>query len=108
MSNGVATSSGKLKDRFVIDEVWTVPCGLRPDKPHATKPEQRLAMLHLAFKDSFADNFPVRIDPVEVENGAAISTFDLMQRYEWKWPKYEFWFAMGNDLVGDLDEWEHG
>ena len=64
-----------------IDEIWIVPCGLRPDKPHISKPEIRLAMTKLAINDFFPADTPVKIDPIEVENGPSIPTAYLLDQY---------------------------
>jgi nicotinic acid mononucleotide adenylyltransferase len=61
-----------------IDEVWIVPCGLRPDKPHISKPEIRLEMTKLAVQDFFPKDTPLKIDPIEVQNGPSIPTSYLL------------------------------
>ena len=63
-----------------MDEVWIVPCGLRPDKPHISKPEIRLEMTRLAVKDFFPENTPLKIDPMEVENGPSMPTASLLNQ----------------------------
>jgi nicotinic acid mononucleotide adenylyltransferase len=78
----VDTSSPEQADaELKIDEIWIVPCGLRPDKPHISKPEIRLAMTKLAVKDFFPADSPVKIDPIEVENGPSIPTAYLLNKY---------------------------
>ena len=68
----------QAETQLQIDEIWIVPCGLRPDKPHISKPEIRLAMTKLAIKDFFPTGTPVKIDPIEVENGPSIPTAYLL------------------------------
>ena len=51
------TSQSKSEEQFSIDEVWIVPCGLRPDKPNLSNPNQRLEMINKAVNDFFPPNF---------------------------------------------------
>jgi hypothetical protein len=39
-------------------------------------------MIRLAVNDFFPSDFPIKIDPVEVENGNSIPTVFLLDRYE--------------------------
>ena len=79
MTNADASSADQPASNLRVDEVWIVPCGLRPDKPHISKPEIRLEMTKLAVKDFFPENTPLRIDSVEVENGPSIPTAYLLK-----------------------------
>lgn len=72
-------SSDSSCSNLHIDEVWIVPCGLRPDKPHISKPEKRLEMTRLAVQEFFPKEVPIKIDPVEVENGPSIPTYYLLE-----------------------------
>jgi nicotinate-nucleotide adenylyltransferase len=94
--------------KLLIDEVRVVPCGLRSDKAYRTLPTKRLEMLHLALGDYFPSDYPVKVDPIEVENGASIPTYFLLQDLQKKEPDTEFWFIMGDDLMEDIDQWEGG
>ena len=91
-----------------VDEVWIVPCGLRPDKPHISKPEIRLEMIKLAVKDFFPLDTPLKIDPIEVENGPSIPTKYLLNQYQEEHPDFEFLFVCGTDLISSLHWWEDG
>jgi hypothetical protein len=66
------------KSDFRIDEIWVVPCGTRPDKPNDLPPKIRLEMTQLALKDFFPRDVPIKIDPVEVDNGQSIPTAYLL------------------------------
>ena len=61
-----------------FEEVWMVPCGLRPDKQQLSPPEVRLKMVELALKDFFPADFPIKINRIEIENGNSIPTAYLM------------------------------
>jgi len=63
-----------------FDEVWFIPCGYRPDKQGLSKPKHRLAMIKLAVAEFFPEGFPVRVDPIEIENGESIPTVYLFDK----------------------------
>ncbi len=56
-------------------------------------------MVQAAVKDYFDEDFPVKVDSIEVLNGQSIPTFYLMQSYKQAYPECEFWFVMGTDLI---------
>ena len=65
-------------------------------------------MIRLAVDDFFPNDFPIKIDPVEVENGNSIPTVFLLDRYEKMQPDTDFWFVMGTDLISGLHWWDEG
>ena len=93
---------------FSIDEVWVVPCGFRPDKPHISHQRKRLEMIRLAVADFFPKDFPVKVDTVEIENGNSIPTAFLMDAYRKREPQTDFWLTCGTDLISGLHWWDDG
>ena len=65
-----------------FDEVRFVPCGARPDKKNFSTPQQRLEMTRAAVDDFFPPDFPIEVDPIEVENGPSIPTALLMDQLQ--------------------------
>ena len=65
-------------------------------------------MVKIAVHDFFGDDFPVKIDDVEIKNGQSIPTRKLLDDYEEKYPNDEFWFVMGTDLISNLHLWDDG
>ena len=65
-----------------FDEVWFIPCGERPDKPNLSATRHRLAMIELAVKEFYPEGFPVKVDPIEIENGPSIPTVYLFDKLE--------------------------
>ena len=61
-----------------FEEVWFIPCGSRPDKVNLSAPQHRYNMMKLAVEEFFPPNFPVRVDPIEIEHGPSIPTAYLM------------------------------
>ena len=85
-----------------------MPCGARPDKPYISCPTHRLEMIRRAVKDFFPSNFPLKVDPIEVENGPSIPTAYLFDTLHEKYPDTQFYFIMGSDLVPSLHWWDDG
>lgn len=56
-----------------------VPCGARPDKKYILEPEKRLEMTRLAVLDFFPQEFPIKVEDVEVKNGESIPSFYLIE-----------------------------
>jgi hypothetical protein len=56
-----------------INEVWIVPCGIRPDKERLSNPKIRLEMTKLAVQDFFPQEgqlvCPLVIDEIEIGDG---------------------------------------
>ena len=92
-----------------FDSVWLVPCGERTDKRNFTTPQQRFEMAQLAIADFYPNDFPVRVNPIEVENGAALQTANLMDRLNESYGRENsFHFLMGSDLIESMHEWQDG
>ncbi len=63
-------------------------------------------MVKAAVKDYFDEDFPVKVDPIEVEHGNSIPTYYLLQNYKKAHPETEFWFVIGTDLISGLHYWD--
>ena len=64
-------------------------------------------MVQIAVKEFFPEGFPVKVDPIEVENGLQIPTMQLMDQLEEKYRgTNEFTFIMGSDLIANLHLWD--
>ena len=58
-----------------------MPCGRRPDKPSlTTTPETRLKMVELSIRDLYPVDYPIKTSDVEVKNGEAMQTADLIKQ----------------------------
>jgi nicotinate-nucleotide adenylyltransferase len=90
----------------VADQVWMVPCGMRPDKDTVVSPHSRLEMLSLALDEMLTDDVPVYADPTEVNNGQFIPTVHLMSGYRKRYPTLNFKLLIGDDLLASLHTWD--
>lgn len=89
------------------DEVWIVPCGVRPDKPSLRTPYMhRLLMCHLAVNTTFGSGFPIRVCDIEGAEETALATYHLMQRLRHEYPSKQFLFVIGADLLSSIRDWE--
>jgi nicotinic acid mononucleotide adenylyltransferase len=93
-----------------FDEIWMVPCGDREDKQLRTSGEMRLKMVDRAIEDYFPRGYPVKVHPIEVENGKSIPTYFLMKKLEVLYAdqNIKFYFMMGSDLIPGLINWDNG
>lgn len=49
-----------------VDEVWVIPCGDRKDKKFTIPGEVRLNMVKMIVSEFFADNFPIKVNDIEI------------------------------------------
>ncbi|MBI2446038.1 nicotinate (nicotinamide) nucleotide adenylyltransferase [Candidatus Micrarchaeota archaeon] len=90
-----------LSKRF--DEVWVVVAAdpNKTEKPYVP-PEHRLKMAELAFGG--VKN--VRIVDIELKRSGVSYTFDTVRQLRADFPKHEFWWVVGSDLVADFPRWK--
>ena len=66
-------------------------------------------MVKTAVEEFYPKGFPVRVDPIEVENGDSIPTAYLMDQLQEKYKDtHLFYFIMGSDLIKSLHWWDDG
>eukprot|EP00919_Chromeraceae_sp_WS-2016_P028933 GHVR01068630.1.p1 GENE.GHVR01068630.1~~GHVR01068630.1.p1 ORF type:complete len:226 (-),score=30.98 GHVR01068630.1:254-931(-) len=102
-TNGHMLIAAQVVQLGLAEEVWIVPCGMRTDKTSVCSPEERLKMCELAVESNFTKEFPVKVHPIEIENGEFIPTFYLMKRFESDYPDCCFWLIVGTDVCASLD-----
>lgn len=90
----------------LADQVWIVPCGMRPDKHTNISPEQRCQMVSIALDAMVPKNFPLYVDRTEVDNGRFFPTRELMCHYRSTYPRLTFKILIGNDLLEGLHRWD--
>lgn len=89
-----------VKARLLVDELWIVPCGHRPDKPFITPYQIRYQMCAAAFKG-------FKIEDIE-KAGPIIPTFYLIKTLEKLYPEVQFYSVIGKDLLKDIIRWDEG
>eukprot|EP00929_Paragymnodinium_shiwhaense_P013775 TRINITY_DN121625_c0_g1_i1.p1 TRINITY_DN121625_c0_g1~~TRINITY_DN121625_c0_g1_i1.p1 ORF type:complete len:606 (-),score=123.62 TRINITY_DN121625_c0_g1_i1:146-1963(-) len=92
----------------MADQVWVMPCGPRPDKPHLSAPIDRYIMTQLAVNTFFSADLPVYASDFEVMEPEAFATYDSLTGLSKKYPHLEFSFVIGTDWLQpgtDLREW---
>ncbi len=66
-------------------------------------------MVQIAVQEFFPAGFPVKVDPIEVEQGNSIPTVYLMDQLQEKYREtHHFRFIMGSDLIKSLHWWDEG
>jgi nicotinate-nucleotide adenylyltransferase len=90
----------------LADQVWVVPCGMRPDKHTNIQPHQRLEMVSVAIESMIPDDFPMFVESTEIDGGRYFPTRELMCLYRARYPGLRFKVLMGNDLLTSLHLWD--
>ena len=66
-------------------------------------------MTQAAVSDFFPSDFPVYVDPIEVENGLQIPTVYLIDQLQERYRlSHLVHFVMGSDLIKSLHQWDEG
>ena len=90
----------------LADQVWIVPCGMRPDKHTNADPHKRLEQVSIALQSMVPPDFPVYVESTEVDAGRFYPTRELMVSYRARFPKLNFKVLIGDDLLGGLHTWD--
>ena len=90
----------------LADQVWVVPCGMRPDKRTNIQAIQRMEMVSIAIDAMIPKDFPMFVESTEVDEGRYFPTRELMCLYRNRYPHLHFKILMGNDLLTSLHLWD--
>lgn len=86
-----------------LDEVWFIPTYHPPHKQHAhIAAKHRVAMLEEAIQDSKA----FKINMIEIDRSGKSYTIDTLTEFKRIYPKYDFYFIIGGDMVDYLPHWK--
>ena len=66
-----------LLAKGLAKEVWVIPCAKRADKHFMFTDDERFSMLEEVFRDLPG----VKLHRTEIEHGALIPTYELLQHY---------------------------
>jgi len=107
ITNAHLNCAAELIHSRLVDEVWMVPCGPRPDKPSLkTSALHRLIMCHLAVDTTFGSRFGVRVIEECTSCLRDMPSLVLMRRFKEHYPQYDFSFVVGSDNVPELHTWD--
>lgn len=86
-----------------LDEVWFMPNQAPPHKASKdlVSHEDRLNMLKLAVKD----HAKFKIETIELERPGPSYTFETMKQLTALFPKLQFYFIIGADMIEYLPKW---
>lgn len=101
--NGHLLIANEVLHELSLDEVWFMP---NQEPPHKLKSNgastgDRIKMLELAINGH--PNF--QIEKIELERSGRSFTVDTMKLVKEKYPKDEFYFIVGADMVEYLPKW---
>lgn len=92
-----------VREHLLLDEIWFVPTFISPHKESVHIPvKHRLAMLDRAIED----NEHFLIHKIEIERKGISYTIDTIKAFKEKYPKVNFYFIIGADMVEYLPKWK--
>lgn len=101
-TNSHMTCASEIVNSGCADEVWIVPCGPRPDKPHLkTSAMDRYCMCQIAVNSCFAPAFPVKVLDIEAYRDTAFYTYDMLCELRDTYPDIDFSFVIGSDWLDE-------
>jgi len=95
----------------VVDQIWLVPCGKRPDKPSLKTPcFNRYVMVQLAVNSKLpttngTKDFAIHVNDFELDAPVAYITPVLLRELDKKYPQFEICFMGGADLLAGMHTW---
>ena len=64
-------------------------------------------MTRSSVKDFFIPETPITVDPIEIDNGESIPTYELMKQMQATFGgTHQVYFLMGSDLLPELHLWD--
>ncbi|MBB5324783.1 nicotinate-nucleotide adenylyltransferase [Anoxybacillus tepidamans] len=101
--NGHLLMANEVLHALSLSEIWFMPNHIPPHKQHEqiTNSDDRLHMLELAI----ADHPYFKIETIELKRSGPSYTYDTMRQLKALYPKYEFYFIIGADMVEYLPHW---
>eukprot|EP01062_Namystynia_karyoxenos_P058499 TRINITY_DN50025_c0_g1_i1.p1 TRINITY_DN50025_c0_g1~~TRINITY_DN50025_c0_g1_i1.p1 ORF type:complete len:331 (+),score=46.95 TRINITY_DN50025_c0_g1_i1:73-993(+) len=108
ITNAHLTCCSEIIHSGSADEVWFVPCGPRPDKPHITAALDRVMMCEIGVNTAFSMEFPVRVWTGEAFAKEQVFTYDMLCGLRAECPDVDFIFVIGSDWLQegtDLRQW---
>jgi nicotinate-nucleotide adenylyltransferase len=101
--NGHLLIANEVLNTLGLDEIWLMPNGEPPhkQKSNSASNEERLKMLELAIQP----NQDFKVQPIELEREGKSYTFDTMTLLYERYPKHQFYFIIGADMIEYLPKW---
>lgn len=92
----------EVYQKLSLDEIWFIPSAEPPHKDEAkVLAQDRLEMLSVATSD--VDYF--KINTIELDRKGKSYTIDTIQSLQASYPKDQFYFIIGADMVEYLPHW---
>jgi nicotinate-nucleotide adenylyltransferase len=95
--------ANEVRFRLNLDEIWFMPNQLPPHKikTSLSTNENRFQMLEKAIKD----HPQFRVEPIELSRSGPSFTIDTIKILKEKYPKVDFYFIIGADMIEYLPKW---
>lgn len=99
---GHLCAAQQVLEKAKIDEIWFMPAYRNPLKPnYGISEKHRLAMIKLAIKK--IKHFKLSDFEVDKKILFTVESVRILKR---KFPKHEFFWVIGSDLVNQLAKWD--
>lgn len=92
----------------IVDEVWVMPAGTHIEKNLVATKEQRAVMVEMMISTVFGSHYPVFMKSEDLESDEPLSSYRLFLKLREKYPSYEFYMIVGDDIISCIKKWEEG
>lgn len=91
-----------------VDEIWVVPAGQRAEKKMVTSAKDRFAMCVLVVQENFSNESLVVVRDDQIQSRDPSFSVDMLADFKNRYPNYDFWLVVGDDVVPDIPKWKEG
>ncbi len=105
LHSGHLATVAALLSSGVVDEVFVIPSGDRPDKPQATRAALRLEMCRLGVDEAFKGDSRVIVSDLHAAQRVGYATIDLVRHFAADSSR-EIVIVIGHELLADLPQWK--
>jgi nicotinate-nucleotide adenylyltransferase len=95
-----------LLNSDLVEEVWLVPSGIRPDKSYYSSTLDRLTLVYALLFESGIPAGRLRVCEAEIQGKVpGVGTANLLRFLRKQYTNKNFFFVIGSDLVMQLPNW---
>jgi len=95
-----------LLNSELVDEVWLVPSGVRPDKSYYSSTLNRLTLVYALLLEPAIPLERLRVCEAEIQGKVPnVGTANLLRFLRNQYTNKDFFFVIGSDLIAQLPNW---
>lgn len=88
-----------------VDELWVMPCYSHQFNKKNAPFEDRYKMIELAIEE--VKNKKIKVSDFEKRKNKKSTTIDTIKKIRQEYPKKEFYWVIGSDLLSELENWKN-